>query len=175
MIAANDLAALLIERGEPDPELLEKFAGEKAPVAVNTNHAIALLKDQQYGEADEIMSYVPKTDNTRLLHAVNGAFNGRYEDNYSVIAATSKRNNLLMLLAMKRNSEALKLSRELPDDEALTHYLRAVCLNRAEDAVGAYDELKRAFEMDPSLKDIAHVDGDVNDLLVEKHNKEGLQ
>ena len=29
MIAANDLAALLIERGEPDPELLEKFAGEK--------------------------------------------------------------------------------------------------------------------------------------------------
>ena len=175
MIAANDLAALLIERGEPDPELLEKFAGEKAPVAVNTNHAIALLKDQQYSEADEIMSYVPKTDNTRLLHAVNGAFNGRYEDNYSVIAATSKRNNLLMLLAMKRNSEALKLSRELPDDEALTHYLRAVCLNRAEDAVGAYDELKRAFEMDPSLKNIAHVDGDVNDLLVEKHNKEGLQ
>lgn len=175
MIAANDLAALLIERGEPDPELLEKFAGEKAPVAVNTNHAIALLKDQQYGEADEIMSYVPKTDNTRLLHAVNGAFNGRYEDNYSVIAATSKRNNLLMLLAMKRNSEALKLSRELPDNEALTHYLRAVCLNRAEDAVGAYDELKRAFEMDPSLKNIAHVDGDVNDLLVEKHNKEGLQ
>lgn len=169
MIAANDLAALLIERGEPDAELLEKFAGEKAPTTVNTNHAIALLKNQQYSEANEIMSYVPKTDDTRLLHAANDAFNGRYEESYPTIAATGTRNNLLMLLAMKRNSEALTLSRELPDNEALTHYLRAVCLNRAEDAVGAYDELKRAFDMDPSLKSIAHVDGDVNDLLLEQH------
>ena len=84
------------------------------------------------------------------------------------MAATGKRNELLMMLAMKRNKEALKLSRELPDDEALTHYLRAICLNRADDAVGAYEELKRSFEMDPSLEKIAHTDGDVNDLLLEQ-------
>ena len=69
------------------------------------------------------------------------------------MAATGKRNELLMMLAMKRNKEALKLSRELPDDEALTHYLRAICLNRTDDAVGAYEELKRSF---------------VNDLLLEQ-------
>ena len=65
-------------------------------------------------------------------------------------------------------SRTLKLSRELPDDEALTHYLRAICLNRTDDAVGAYEELKRSFEMDPSLEKIAHTDGDVNDLLLEQ-------
>lgn len=167
MIAANDLAALLIEQGKPDATLLENFADEKAPATVNINHAIALINDQQFSAADEVIGFVPKNDDTKLLHAMSGVLNGRYEENYATVAATGKRNELLMLLAMKRNSEALKLSRELPDDEALTHYLRAVCLNRTEDAVGAYDELKRSFEMDPSLKKIAHVDGDVNDLLLE--------
>ena len=161
-------AADLIDRGESDPQLLEPFAGEKAPATVNINHAIALLQDRQFAAADECLSYVPKTEESELLHAMSGVLNGRYDENYKTVAATGKRNELLMMLAMKRNKEALKLSRELPDDEALTHYLRAVCLNRTDDAVGAYEELKRSFEMDPSLEKIAHTDGDVNDLLLEQ-------
>jgi hypothetical protein len=43
-----------------------------------------------------------------------------------------------------------------------------IFFNRADDAVGAYEELKRSFEMDPSLEKIAHTDGDVNDLLLEQ-------
>ncbi len=168
MIAANDLAADLINRGESDPQLLEPFAGEKAPATVNINHAIALLQNRQFAAADECLSYVPKTEESELLHAISGVLNGRYDENYKTVAATGKRNELLMMLAMKRNKEALKLSRELPDDEALTHYLRAICLNRTDDAVGAYEELKRSFEMDPSLEKIAHTDGDVNDLLLEQ-------
>ena len=79
-------------------------------------------------------------------------------------------NQLVVLLAMKRNEEALKVSRQLPDDEALTHYLRAVCLNRLEQMSDAYDELTKAIQMDPSLKQVAHTDGDVNDLLLDSND-----
>ena len=108
MIAANDLAADLINRGESDPQLLEPFAGEKAPATVNINHAIALLQNRQFAAADECLSYVPKTEESELLHAISGVLNGRYDENYKTVAATGKRNELLMMLAMKRNKEALK-------------------------------------------------------------------
>ena len=99
--------------------------------------------------------------------------NGRLDD-YRVVAATRPRNECCLLLAMKKNEEAMKLAKQLPDDEALTHYMRAICLNRLNDAVGAYDELKEAFKLDPSLKSVAHIDGDVNNLLLdeEKNNKQ---
>ena len=53
-------------------------------------------------------------------------------------------------------------------DEGLSHYVRAICLNRKDDAVGAYDELMKAFELDLSLEEVAKVDGDVNNLLLDK-------
>ena len=62
----------------------------------------------------------------------------------------------------------MKRSKELPEEEALTHYLRAVCLNRAEKPVEAYTELKQAFSMDPELERTAYTDGDVNDLILDK-------
>ena len=76
-----------------------------------------------------------------------------------------------MLLAMKRNQEAFKLSKQLPEDEAVSFYLRAVCLNRLDDPVSAYEALKNAFDMNPDLKRIAAVDGDVCDLLVDQNKK----
>lgn len=171
LCAANDLAAQLINDHHSDPALLRPFAGAKAPAVVNANQMIALLDAGQYTAADSLESYVGNGDDTRLLRAVNGVLNGRYADNFDIVASTGTRNRLLMLLALKRNDEALALSRQLPDGEALTHYLRAICLNRKDDAVGAYDELKRSFEMDPSLKNVAKIDGDVCDLLMEHKNK----
>ncbi len=168
MVAANDLQTILINRQESDAELLAPFAGQKAPVAVNANHMIALLNAGQYTRADSIAQFLPDMESTHLLLAVSNALNGHYEESYQTIAQTGKRNEVVMLLAMKRNKEALEASKALPDDEAMTHYLRAVCLNRAEKPVEAYDELEKAFKMDPSLERMAHIDGDVNDLLLDK-------
>lgn len=168
LAAANDLSASLIDRGASDPEILRSFAGENAPESVNRNQMIALLNAGLYTAADSLAQYVSEDNDTQLLHAVNGAVNGRYLENYKTIAATGTRNKVVMLLAMKRNEEALAFAKELPDEEAATHYLRAICLNRTEDVVGATDELKRAIEMDPSLEELAHVDGDVNDLFEQK-------
>ena len=106
-----------------------------------------------------------------MLLAVNDALNGRCADNYATIARTSARNEVVMLLALKRNKEALQQCVNLPDDDAVSHYLRAICLNRADRPIDAYEELKKAFSMDASLKTVATVDGDVNDLLNMDRNK----
>lgn len=170
MVAANDLAALLINRRMADPDLLRPFVGKEVPSVVNTNQMIALLNAGLFTAADSLSAFVPDNEHTHMLLAVNAVLNGRFEGHYETIARTGLRNQLVVLLAMKRNEEALKVSRQLPDDEALTHYLRAVCLNRLEQMSDAYDELTKAIQMDPSLKQVAHTDGDVNDLLLDSND-----
>lgn len=165
MAAANDLQAELIGCGKSDPSLLRPFAGANAPAEVNTNQVIALLNAGLFTEADSVAQFIEDNSETHTMLAVNSVLNGRFDNNFATVAKTGKQNEVVMLLAMKRNEEALRLSKQLPDDVALTHYLRAICLNRANDPVEAYKELKKSFEMDPSLKDTAKVDGDVNDLL----------
>lgn len=168
MVAANDLAALLVAQGRPDYTVLEPFAGEKAPAVVNLNQATALISQARYSAADSLMAYIPVNPDTELLHAVSAAYNGHYAQAYDVIAKTGTKNELLMLLAMKRDKEAYDLCKLLPEGVAMTHYLRAVCMNRLEAPVEAYEELKKAFQLDPSLEEQALTDGDVNDLILDK-------
>lgn len=171
MTAANDLSAALINRHAADPDLLKPFAGSKAPKTVNTNQMVALLNAGLYTKADSLAQFVPEGEDTHLLLAVNSALNGRYQENMSTIAKTGIRNEVVMLLAMKRNEEAMKLCKQLPTDQAVSYYLKAVCLNRLDDPVEAYKALKKAIEMDPSLESIAKVDGDVNDLMIDNEKE----
>lgn len=176
MIAANDLAALLIKHDKPDADVLRKFAGEKAPEVVNRNQMVALLANHEYQAADSLAAYVPATAENRLLLAVSGAFMGDYEANYDVIAPTGLRNEVVLLLAMKKNEVALEKSKMLTDDDAVTHYIKAICLHRSNDtniAAEANRELKKALELDPELIEIAEGDADLNELdcIKEMKNK----
>lgn len=171
MLAANDLQVMLIERDSADANLLGKFAGEKAPLEVNMNHAIALVMNGKATAADSVIAYIPEQENTRLLRAVCNALNGHYKESYATIAETGLQNQAAMLLAMKKNQDALKVVEQLPEDEALTHYLLAICYNRLEKPLEAYEALKRAFKKDPSLEKIARLDGDVNSLILDKEKK----
>lgn len=176
MIAANDLAALLIKHNKPDADVLRKFAGEKAPEVVNRNQMVALLANHEYQAADSLAAYVPATAENRLLLAVSGAFMGDYEANYDVIAPTGLRNEVVLLLAMKKNEVALEKSKMLTDDDAVTHYIKAICLHRSNDtniAAEANRELKKALELDPELIEIAEGDADLNELdcIKEMKNK----
>lgn len=169
MLAANELAVIKLGRNEKDCELLARFVGSKAPAEVNLNHIVALLGNGHYSDADTLTVFLhPDDPRSHLIKAVSEALNGHYEAAYPTIAATGKRNEALLLLAMKRNEEAWKIAEELPDDEAVHLYIRAICLNRLEKPVEAYTELKKAFAKDPALKKVAEVDGDVNGLLPDK-------
>lgn len=166
MAAANDLSVQLINHRQYDASLLRPFAGAGAPQEVNVNQLITLLNEGLYASADSVAHFVNDTESTHTILAVNAVLNSRYDaKNYATIAKTGKRNEVVMLLAMKLDDAALRMSRQLPDNEAVSHYLRAICLNRTNDPTEAYEELKRAFAMDASLKEIAKTDGDVTDLL----------
>ena len=166
MAAANDLSVQLITHRQYDASLLRPFAGAGAPQEVNVNQLITLLNEGLYASADSVAHFVNDNESTHTILAVNAVLNSRYDaKNYATIAKTGKRNEVVMLLAMKLDDAALRMSRQLPDNEAVSHYLRAICLNRTNDPTEAYEELKRAFAMDPSLKEIAKSDGDVTDLL----------
>ena len=166
MAAANDLSVQLINHRQYDASLLRPFAGAGAPQEVNVNQLITLLNEGLYASADSVAHFVNDNELTHTILAVNAVLNSRYDaKNYAAIAKTGKRNEVVMLLAMKLDDAALRMSRQLPDNEAVSHYLRAICLNRTNDPTEAYEELKRAFAMDPSLKEIAKTDGDVTDLL----------
>ena len=166
MAAANDLSVELINHRQYDASLLRPFAGAGAPQEVNVNQLITLLNEGLYASADSVAHFVNDNESTHTILAVNAVLNSRYDaKNYATIAKTGKRNEVVMLLAMKLDDAALRMSRQLPDNEAVSHYLRAICLNRTDDPTEAYEELKRAFAMDPSLKEIAKTDGDVTDLL----------
>lgn len=166
MAAANDLSVQLINHRQYDASLLRPFAGAGAPQEVNVNQLITLLNEGLYASADSVAHFVNDNESTHTMLAVNAVLNSRYDaKNYATIAKTGKRNEVVMLLAMKLDDAALRMSRQLPDNEAVSHYLRAICLNRTDDPTEAYEELKRAFAMDASLKEIAKTDGDVTDLL----------
>ena len=167
MVAATDLQEMLIARKQSDPDLLERFAGKKAPTELNINHMIACIENGRSSKADSVAEFVPTNDDTRLLKAVASALNGNYADNFDIISSTGLRNEVVMLLAMKKNKEALEKSQGLPEKEATTHYLKAICLNRLEKPVDAYAELLKAFKINPKLREMAKIDGDVNGLLPE--------
>lgn len=166
MIAANDLSAGLINGGKADAGILEPFAGKDAPATLNRNQVIALLETGNYTAADTLLPYLPDDEDGRTVRSFVAALNGRYAENYEAVAATSPLNDVLMLLAMKRDKEAADKARLLPDENALTHYVRAICMNRLERPAEAIEELRLSFKMDPSLEKIARVDGDVNDLIL---------
>ena len=75
-------------------------------------------------------------------------------------------NEVLILLAAKNNNLAWELSRHL-GESAVEYYVRAIAANRLDKYIEAESFLEKAFELDPSLIDIAKVDGDIIDLLDE--------
>ena len=164
-LAANGLAEMLIRQKRPSVDVTKPFAGKKAPVAINVNHVIALMAASRYDTADSITAFMPDVEETRLIKAVVGMLNGYFEENFEAVASSGSQNEVVALMAMKRNPEALEKARKLPMDKAVSHYLLASCLNRLEDVDDAVAELKIALRMDPTLEQVAKVDGDVNDIL----------
>lgn len=178
MLMANELAVILINRKEPDSWLLEPYITDKAPQELLCNQIIALLDEKDYVRADSIASnMLEESPLTADVKALAGAFNGNFQAAYDRFASRGGMNEVVLLLALKRNEEAADKADELPEDVAMTYYLRAVAANRLDKLTGAFANLKKAFALDPELKNTARVDGDVTDLLqqLEEEEKEAKE
>lgn len=171
MLFANELAVILINKGEPNVALLEPFINEKAPQELLCNHIIALLAERDYKTADTVAGMLVDNPVTADVKAIVNAFNGNFQEAYDRFAPRGGVNEVVLLLALKRNEDAFDKTDELPD-EALTYYLRAVAANRLDKITDAFANLKKAFDADPKLKDIARIDGDVTDLLQQFEDEE---
>lgn len=164
MFIANELAVLLIEKGEPDASLLKSFADNLAPVELLCNHIIALLHEREYALANGVAALLPHNEMTEDILALCKAYSGNYQFAYDYFAPQGGVNEVVLLLALKRNEEAFEKAEELPDN-ALAYYLRATAANRLEKLTEAFAYLKRAIAENPKYKDIARIDGDLTDLL----------
>lgn len=180
-LAANQLAVLKIKKGQPDPELLKdyvdkkryrgyrgQFTGKKIPHAIVVNHMIALLKTNEAEAADTLRQYLdPAQPETRMIRAISDAYMGYYEEAYPVLAETGVRNKIILLLAMEKNyDEALELAKTLPSEEAISHYILAICHKRKGNLGDVEIELAKAIRIDPSLRAMAENDADLNNTKV---------
>lgn len=177
MVAACDLSAMQLKKGVADSKLLERFAGEKAPEQLNLNQVATLLMERRFSKADSVAHFLSDNEKTAKIKAYTDVLNHRFnEDNYKIVAASGKLNEVVMLLAMKRNNTAYKLSKTLSDDTAENLYIKAICANRASKEAAdinanamlymeAMDLLKAAIEKDSSYKRMAENDADIIDLL----------
>lgn len=175
MFIANELAVILIDRGEPDAALLKPFANNLAPVELLYNHVIALMHEREYEQANAVASLLPHNASTEDIMVLLKAYSGNYQAAYDYFAPQGGVNEVVLLLALKRNEEAFDKAEQLPDD-ALAYYLRATAANRLEKLTEAFAYLKRAISGDPKFKDIARIDGDLTDVLqqMEEEEKEKL-
>lgn len=169
LAAANDLSAALINRGAPDAEILEPFFADQAkaaklPEVTRYNMAVGALDASHYGQADSLMTQLPDTPEFHKGKAYSAALAGRYIDVMQEISEDSPLNEVLLLLAMKDNDTALSRSEKL-GETAVEEYVKAIASNRKDMYIEALVHLENALRLDPSLREVARVDGDVTDLL----------
>lgn len=165
LVAATDLAAILIDKGEPDSELLLPYLEmPELPDETRLNQVAAWLSAGRYAQADSLAFDLPDTGIYHKAKVYAAALNGRYNEVMQEISAESPFNEVLMLLAIKSNEQAWEKAKLL-GNSAKEEYIKAVAANRVDEVVLALSYLESAFKKDPSLRDVASVDGDVLDLL----------
>ena len=193
---ANDLQCELIKNNNPDPDMLKKYVqrrrwitnqftkqGVLMPEQVFNNHVISLLHHSKFSAADSVLQgrAMPQTENNKRLRIFVKVLAGdkqARDDNFEMIAKTSPRNRVIMLLMRDRdkdNEEALQLCNDsLNPNDPVSLYLTAVCYNRMENSEKAEEVLYKAIRMRPDLENAARYDGDLSQLPMFKEDWETL-
>ena len=167
---ANDLAIQLIKKDSVNLEILKPSLGRRAPEPVIYNQALMALGAREVAMADSLSRLLPMNDTTAYLKSITAALAGDYETAYPQLASRGGLNEVLLLLCMERNANALAKCNELMatgdyNDNAKFWYVHAVCANRAEDIFTAMTSLEMALMLDPSLEETARLDSDAMDII----------
>lgn len=169
VVAATDLSELMLKRDESPYEVLLPFFKDpakvsKLPLSTRVNMGIASMKDMNFSLADSVLRTVPDTPETHKAKIYAAAQNGRFNEVIEEINNDSPLNEVLLLLATKTNSLAWQKAKLL-GDSPVEEYVKAVAANRLDNYLEAIVHLENALKLDPSLIEIAKIDGDVIDLL----------
>ena len=167
---ANDLAIQLIKQDSVNLEILKPSLGRRAPEPVIYNQALMALGAREVAMADSLSRLLPMNDTTAYLKSITAALAGDYEGAYPQLASRGGLNEVLLLLCMERNHNALAKCNELMatgeyNENAKFWYVHAVCANRTEDIFTAMTSLEMALMLDPSLEETARLDSDAMDIV----------
>lgn len=167
---ANDLAIQLIKKDSVNLEILKPSLGRRAPEPVIYNQALMALGAREVAMADSLSRLLPMNDTTAYLKSITAALAGDYEAAYPQLASRGGLNEVLLLLCMERNHNALAKCNELMstgeyNENAKFWYVHAVCANRTEDIFTAMTSLEMALMLDPSLEETARLDSDAMDIV----------
>lgn len=167
---ANDLAIELIRRDSVNLDILKPSLGKKAPEPVIYNQALMALGAREVAMADSLARLLPTDDGTVYLKSITAALAGDYDTAYPMIASRGGLNEVLLLLCMERNANALKKCNDLmtyPEysQNAKFWYVHAICANRTDDIFTAMISLESALMLDPGLEEIARLDSDMMDVI----------
>lgn len=169
---ANDLAVQLIKQDSVNLEILKPSMrkGMKVPDEVTYNQALMALGARESKMADSLARRLPTNDASAYLKAITAALAGDYNAAYPQISARGGLNEVLLLLCLERNANALAKCNEMmtyPEyaQNAKFWYIHAVCANRTDDIFTAMMSLETALALDPSLEEIARLDSDAMDVI----------
>ena len=178
---ANDLAVQLIKQDSVNLDILKPSIGRKTPDPVIYNQALMALGAREVAMADSLARLLPTDDASAYLKSITAALAGDFEGAYPMISDRGGLNEVLLLLCMERNANALSKCNEmmtLPEynKNAKFWYIHAVCANRMEDVFTAMTSLEMALMLDPDLEEIARLDSDAMDVIeLIRPTEEGTQ
>ena len=165
MIAANNLASLLIKQNRADTTLLKPFITQDAPSAILVNQTVAYLQKRDFKKANHFAELLPDNKETEMVKALAAAMDGKYQEAYPTFEKQGGINQVILLLSMKQNQKAWEILKSIEDTSPESEYVRAIAANRLDNIGEAVTHLRNAIAQKPSLKEIALKDGDVLDLL----------
>lgn len=155
------------------------------PVEVVNNLLCMYIKAYNYSDASIMAQILPDDKQFDLVKAFAWALGGYYKGGrtkeeverskktFETVKNSSKRNEVIMYLALENkagNSMAEKSIAELPQDDAMTWYLKAIVTARRGDA-GFADtmmNLYQCFMLDKNYIATAKNDGEFTDEVVEE-------
>lgn len=82
MIAANNLASLLIKQNRADTTLLKPFITQDAPSAILVNQTVAYLQKRDFKKANHFAELLPDNKETEMVKALAAAMDGKYQEAY---------------------------------------------------------------------------------------------
>lgn len=154
------------------------------PKEIVNNQLCMYIKKNDYLNASILAKILPENEDFRMAKAFAWALGGYYKGGrneeerkrcsmtFDAISSSTKRNEVIMYLALdtpKGNNMALKAIGDLPQDDALTWYFKAIVNARKGDA-GFSDTmmcLYQCFMADRKFMHIAKNDGEFTDEVVQ--------
>ncbi len=161
----------------------EQLSNEAEMVA---NQLCMFLMTNNFARASVMAQMLPKNEEFELFQALAMCLGGYYKGGRTeeermqrmewvdIVMQSSPRNKVVMLLAQNtrgHNAMAMKAIDNLPQDEALTWYFRAIVSGREckfencdpMEPINFAEYLIKCFELDPSFVALARADGDINE------------